>query len=445
MNRVKNKVYIDTLGCPKNFSDSESAAAALSAAGFVMTDKPETADFIMVNTCGFIEDAKRESVEHIFDMSRVLRKGAKLVVSGCLSQRYADELFLEMPEADCFIGVNQYDELPEILDSLGEDRQVHYADCGKGALPRQARVPGNNPYSATLKIAEGCSNACSYCIIPAIRGGYRSKLLEDALAEAMELAEAGTKELILIAQDLTYYGIDIYGKPMLAELLRRLCRIDGIRWIRLMYCYDENITDEFIEVMKNEDKICKYIDIPIQHASDRILHMMNRKSDFSGIQEKLKHLRTAMPGIRIRTTLMVGFPGETDEDYEALCDMVAREKFDRLGVFAYSQEEGTSAAAIEEQIPDDVKRMRLDNIMRMQMEISRENNRLLIDSILECIVDEAGVDGSYVGRTRFDAPEIDGSVIFISEKMLEPGDLIDVRITDSFDYDLTGVAICRKE
>ncbi len=434
------KVFIETLGCPKNFNDTQVAKGFLIGAGIELADSPEDADIIMVNTCGFINDAKRESIERIFDFAQYKDDGKKLVVSGCLSQRYAKDLADEMPEVDCFLGVNDYEKLPEILKNLGGERictSGRYEDI----LPRLERVLDDNLFSSTLKIAEGCNNRCAYCVIPSIRGGFRSKKMEDVIAEAKELAEAGCKELILIAQDVTNYGIDLYGEYKLAALLTELCKIDGIQWIRLMYCYEDRITDELIDVIAREPKICHYIDIPIQHASDAVLKGMRRRSTEDSIKNTIKRLKDKVPDIHIRTTLIVGFPGESEEDYETLYDFVGEMKFARLGVFAYSQEEGTPAGEMENQIDEEIKQERLDAIMREQLEISLELNKSKIGSVLEVLVEEEDEDGSYIGRSRFDAPEIDNSVIFTSDRKLNPGDIVNVEIKDAFDYDLVGVMV----
>ena len=431
------KVFIDTLGCPKNFNDSEFAAGILEENGYEIINSPEDADIIMVNTCGFINDAKKESIEHIFEMSERRKDGGKLVVSGCLSQRYSEELSKEIPEADCIIGVNQYSNLPEILSDI-DNNHVAANSCDLDYLEKTVRKLSDNPYTATLKIAEGCNNTCTYCIIPVIRGKFRSKKMEDIIAEATELANAGCKELILIAQDVTYYGKDLYGKFALPELLRKLCKIDGIEWIRLMYCYDERITDELIQVMAEEEKICKYIDIPLQHASDNILKSMRRQTTRKSIKETLAKLKAAMPDIHVRTTLIVGFPGETEEDYDQLLELVESERFSRLGVFKYSQEENTVAAEMDNQIDEDIKQIRFDGVMRRQMLISSELNQEKIGKVFDVIVDSMDEDGSFIGRTRFDAPEIDNSVIFTSKNKLQPGDIVKVKINDAFDYDIVG-------
>ena len=435
------KVYFETLGCPKNFYDTENAKGILEDAGFEICDNPETADFVVVNTCGFINDAKTESIERIFDMASAKRDDAKLVVSGCLSKRYSEELFEEMPEADAFVGVNEYEKLPELLRRLSENPGERKVLCENGydeVLKPLPRKLDENPYTATIKIAEGCDNVCAYCIIPFIRGGYRSKKMEDVVAEARALAEAGCRELVLIAQDVTCYGLDLYGEYSLAKLLKKLCGIEGIRWIRLMYCYDDRITDELIETIASEEKICNYLDIPIQHASDAILSAMNRRSNKADLVAKLDKIRKAIPDIRIRTTLITGFPGETEKDHEELLEFVENQKFARLGVFAYSMEEGTAAGEMENQVDEDVKAQRLDEIMRIQREISLENNRRLIGRTMEVMVDERDEDGSYIGRTRYDAPEIDNAVIFTSSRELKAGDIVNVKIEDAFDYDLTG-------
>ena len=435
------KVYFETLGCPKNFNDTQAAKGVLAEAGFEIARTAEDSDVIVVNTCGFINDAKKESIERIFDMMPYRKEGKKLVVSGCLSERYADDLYGEMPEVDCFIGVNEYERLPELLSDLTSkagERVKSVKGCYEKILSTPKRVLGENPYTATLKIAEGCDNCCAYCIIPKIRGGFRSKPMEDVVEEARQLAEAGCKELILIAQDVTNYGRDLYGEPRLAELVRKVCRVDGIRWVRLMYCYEDRITDELIEVMATEPKVCHYIDIPIQHASDGVLKAMRRRSTEESIKDTIKRLKAAIPDIHIRTTLIVGFPGETEKDFDKLLDFVEEMRFARLGVFAYSQEENTEAGEMENQIEEDIKQERLDAVMRRQLDISLEYNKEKVGKELEVLVEEADEDGSYIGRTQYDAPEIDNSVIFTSERELKAGDIVRILVEDAFDYDLVG-------
>lgn len=435
------RIFFDTLGCPKNFEDTDVAKGILEEAGHTIVDDPEGSDVIVVNTCGFINDAKKESIDEIFAMTEYKESGKKLVVSGCLVQRYAQELAEEIPEVDGFIGVNEYGRLPELIRTFEgnkPERFVCNGPCDLAESFRYTRKLPDKPYTAYLKIAEGCNNICAYCVIPQIRGPYRSRSMESILDEAERLAQAGCRELILIAQDVTYYGKDLYGEYALAKLLRKLCRIEGISWIRLMYCYEDRITEELVQTIAEEDKICNYLDIPIQHASDPVLRRMNRRSTEASLQRTLDHLRKVIPDIHIRTTLIVGFPGETEDDYDRLVDFVEEQRFARLGVFAYSREEGTPAAEMEDQIPDEIKEQRLDGIMMRQMDISLQNNQAKIGSVLEVMVDQQDEDGSYIGRTRYDAPDIDNSVVFTSEAVHQPGDLVQVEIIDAFDYDLEG-------
>ena len=434
------KVYFNTLGCPKNINDSEIAMGNLEEKGFTIVDSPDEADAIIVNTCGFIEDAKKESIDEIFNMAAYKEKNKKLVISGCLVQRYADELYKEIPEANGFIGVNDYDKLPKLLEELekSNERFLENSSCDLSEGEVKIRHLTENPYTSYLKIAEGCDNICSYCIIPEIRGPYRSRTIKNVIEEAEMLSKSGCKELILIAQDLTYYGIDNYGKPMLSTLLRKLCKVEGIEWIRLLYCYEERIDDELIRTIASEDKICNYIDIPIQHASDKILDNMNRATTNESLYRTLSKLRSQIPDIHIRTTLIVGFPGETEEDFNILSDFVSDQKFSRLGVFTYSREEGTAAATMDNQIPEDIKQERLDCIMMKQMEISLEGNRKKIGKTLDVIVDSMEEEGVYSGRTRYDAPEIDNSVVFTSNSVHKPGDIVPIEILEAYDYDLEG-------
>jgi len=431
------KVFIETLGCPKNFNDSQVMKQILLDNKYELTDNPEESDIIVVNTCGFINDAKVESINTIFDYSEY---GKKLVVSGCLSERYSEELFEEMPEVDLFIGVNEYDKLPELLETIS-DRKTYVSHCYNEVLEKMPRFLDGAMYTQTLKIAEGCNNKCAYCVIPEIRGSYRSKKFEDIISEAKELAENGCKELILIAQDPTNYGIDIYGKYRFAELVHEVCKIDGIHWVRLMYCYEDKITDELIDAIASEEKVCHYIDIPIQHASDNVLTGMFRRSTEKSIANTISKLRNKIPDIHIRTTLIVGFPGESEEDFEKLLNFVNTERFERLGVFTYSQEEGTPAGDRTDQIDEDVKQERMDQIMRDQLHISFETNQKKIGMELEVLVEGKDEDGSYFGRTRYDAPDIDNSVLFTSKNDLNPGDFVWVKVIDAYDYDLVGEEI----
>ena len=442
------KLYIETMGCPKNFNDSESIGGIWESTGMSLTDDPAEADAILVNTCGFINDAKQESIGCIFDMARFIDESEKqapdhekkiLIVSGCLSQRYGKELADEMPEVDIFLGVNDYEKLPQLVKEYRKGKRLQAFSCQPDAFYEfSARKIKDNPYSMTLRIAEGCNNCCAYCVIPQIRGAYRSRPMENIIEEAELLASKGCREIILIAQDVTEYGTDIYGRLMLPELLRKLCRVDGIRWIRLMYCYEDKITDELIEVMASEEKICDYIDIPLQHVSDGVLSAMNRHSTTESIKDTLGRLRAAMSDIHIRTTLITGFPGETEEEFEELLEFVEETRFERLGVFAYSREEGTVAGDMKNQIDEDVKAMRADAIMRRQLDISREINESKVGDTMTVMVDGTDEDGAYLGRTVYDAPEIDNTVIFTSDEELVPGDMVQVKITDAFDYDLVG-------
>ena len=444
------KLHIETLGCPKNFNDSEGLAGIWEQAGHEVKPVLGEADVIVVNTCGFINDAKRESIDKIFDVVRFREESEEetgrrplIVVSGCLSQRYGEELFGEIPEVDLFLGVNEYERFPEIIENF-EKRAVYQSGCPDQFEEFSARKLGDRPYSETLRIAEGCNNRCAYCVIPLIRGPYRSRPMERILEEAESMAKAGTKELLLIAQDVTEYGRDLYGELRLPELLQKLCRVDGIRWIRLMYCYEDKITDELIQVMASEEKICNYIDIPLQHVSDKVLQAMRRRSTSASIRETIRRLREAMPDIHIRTTFITGFPGETEEDFEELADFAEEYRFERLGVFAYSREEGTPAGDRKDQIDEEVKTARADSIMRLQVDISREINEAKIGRVLEVMVDGEDEEGVWIGRTDYDAPEIDGTVIFRgADAGLRLGDMVKVLIEDAFDYDLAGTLVER--
>jgi len=432
------KVYIKTLGCEKNTVDSECAAAIFKDCGCILTDNIADADFLMVNTCGFILDAKEQSIESIFDLIREKKENQKLIVSGCLSQRYAKYLEKELPEVDYFLGVDNYYKLNDIVFEKADLRSL-VGPCSKTFvdMPRNIK-PG---YSACIKIAEGCNNVCSYCAIPYMKGKYRSRKEEYILAEAQSLADAGVKELIVIAQDVTYYGQDFKDGSNLPKLLHKLCKIEGIKWIRLMYCYEDEITDELIDCIKTEDKICKYIDIPVQHTSDKILKLMNRKSTNKSIRNTVKKLRKEIPNIIIRTTFITGFPGEIAEDFDNLYNTVNEIEFDRLGCFAYSKEDDTKAAKMHPQVRSDVKKRRKDKIMELQREISLAHNIKLIGNTFEVLVEEEDEPGHYIGRTYMDSPDIDNSVLFSSKDKLEIGSFVKVKINDAFDYDLSGVKV----
>ena len=466
------KVFIDTYGCAKNEYDSQMLAASLVDRGCVIVYDTREADIIILNTCGFIEDAKKESIERMFDLIGETDGGKKkLVVTGCLSERYHKELAAEIPEVDLFFGVNDYDDLPSILldeDGGARDRVGESLDM----LPyRRRRLDAYDarfdteypPYYGYLKIAEGCYNACSFCAIPAIRGTFRSKKIEDCVREAQDMAEAGIKELVLIAQDTSQYGRDLYGEVRLPELLHKLCAIEGIEWIRLMYVYDNGITDELIDTIANEPKICKYIDMPIQHISDNVLKLMRRRSSGASIKEVIHKLRERIPDVHIRTTLLVGFPGETQDDFQELLDFVDGFDIDRLGAFAYSDEEGTPAYNMDGKLPEDVKKQRRDTVMEHQLAVSEKLNERKMGTVIEVMVDEVcEIDSTdlisdfnnideeilprivnvFEGRSRYDAPEIDCSVTFTSNNMdLEPGDIVKVLITGAYEYDLEGIEV----
>ena len=430
-----HKVYIKTLGCEKNTVDSEGIAGLLQLNGIKLVDSPDKADVFIVNTCGFILDAKIQSIDTIFELAALKDDKKKLIVCGCLAQRYADELALEMPEADAFVGVDDYKNLISIING-NEKERVFVGHCAKefNELPRKI----NKSHTACLKISEGCANVCSYCAIPLMKGRYRSRQEKDIIEEAKRLAAAGVKELVIIAQDTTYYGRDLKVKSSLPKLLKKLCKIDGIEWIRLMYCYEDEITDELIECIKTEKKICKYIDMPIQHCNNDVLKAMNRKSTHKSILKTISKLRKEIPDICLRTTLMVGFPGEKKKEFDELLDFVKEVKFDRLGVFPYSKEEGTKAYSMAGQVRKDVKERRVDAIMETQRFISLHHNEELVGKTLQVIIDDIESDGIYVGRSYMDAPDIDNGIMVKSEKKLKIGSLVNVRILDAFDYDLTG-------
>lgn len=435
------KVYIETLGCPKNEVDSQMAAGMLEGAGFERTFDPAQAEVILVNTCAFIQDAKEESIDTIFEMARYKEGRCRLLaVTGCLGQRYCDELYRQMPEADLIIGVNDYAQLPELIEETLKKgrRKQRSLDCGVfEEFP--GITAGIKNASAYLKIAEGCNNCCTYCVIPQIRGGYRSRKKEEVLEEARALAAQGAKELVLIAQDVTNYGRDFGDGYELPDLLQDLAKIDGVKWIRLMYCYPDKITKRLAEEIRDNPKVCKYIDMPVQHGSDDILKAMNRRSTKAQIQKVVRMLRKEVPGIVIRTTIIVGFPGERAAQFDELYDFIEEMRFDRMGVFTYSKEENTPAGQMKPQVRRDVKERRRDALMQLQQEISLENNRKRIGEVCEVLVEEGpDEENGYLGRTSQDAAEIDNAVIFSSRKKLEHGSFVRVKITDAFDYDLTG-------
>ena len=462
---MKNVLFV-SLGCDKNLVDSEKMLGLLNEAGYRVAQEESEADAIVVNTCCFIHDAKEESVETILEMAEWKKKGRlkALIVTGCMAQRYQDEIQQEIPEVDAVIGTTGYTEIVPILDEIlaeaeasqkeaavEEPKEKSFVNCCPSIdlLPASLadkRVVTTGGYTAYLKIAEGCNKRCTYCIIPYIRGHYRSFPMEDLLEEARKLAEGGVKELILIAQETTVYGMDCYGRKALPELLTKLCEIEGIEWIRILYCYPEEITDELIAVMKKEKKICHYLDIPIQHSEDTILKRMGRRTNRAELVSLVEKLRKEIPDIVLRTTLITGFPGETEEEFKNMVDFVDSMEFDRLGVFPYSAEEGTKAAEMDGQITEEVKESRRDEIMALQQEISADKAASRIDDEMSVLIEGyLYEDDIYIGRTYMDAPKVDGNVFVRAEEELISGDIVPVRITGANEYVLMGDVIYADE
>ncbi|NSJ87886.1 30S ribosomal protein S12 methylthiotransferase RimO [Coprococcus sp. MSK.21.13] len=435
------KVLLISLGCDKNLVDSEVMLGLLNKAGYQLTNDETEADVVVVNTCAFISDAKEESINTIIEMGELKKTGKlkKLIVAGCLSQRYKDEIMKELPEIDVIIGATNYDK---IVEAIGTDEESIIDDINYTPRPIAERIVTTNASMAYFKIAEGCNKLCTYCIIPHIRGRYRSMPMDSLIASAEKLASDGIKELVLVAQETTLYGVDLYGEKKLPELLTKLSEIEGIEWIRLLYCYPEEITDELIEVMATNPKICHYVDIPIQHSENAILKRMGRRTSREDIVELVGRLRTAMPDIAIRTTLISGFPGETQELHDGLVDFVDECEFDRLGVFTYSPEEGTPAAEYEDQVDGELAAKWRDEIMELQQEISYEKNQQMIGSTQKVLIEGYLVDDDvYVGRTYRDAPGVDGIVFVSAPYELISGSFVDVKITEANEYDLTGVIV----
>lgn len=438
---VKQKVSMVSLGCPKNLVDAEVMLGVLAQQGYEITTDEQQADVIIVNTCSFIKEAREESVDAILDLADRKHDGAchTLIVTGCLPQRYQEELARELPEVDIFIGTGDYPRVAEILaEHRAREGQLKYVGDPNyiydETLPRLNSSPG---WYAYLKIGEGCSNCCTYCVIPSIRGGYRSRPLEALVAEAQRLVQGGVREIILVSQDITRYGSDLPDGVNLASLIRSLTAIDGLKWLRLLYAYPDGIDDELIELLKNEPKLCKYLDIPIQHISDGVLQRMNRRSSSGQIRTLVDRLRSEIPEIALRTSLIVGFPGETVDDFMELTRFVEQAKFDRLGVFCYSKEDGTPAAEMPDQVSERVKRERYRKLMKVQARLSFRRNRAQVGQVEQVIVEGYSEETELLlkGRTSRQAPDIDGQV-YITSGNAHAGDIVPCRITDSSDYDL---------
>lgn len=436
------KIVFVSLGCDKNLVDTEMMLGMLSEKGYAFTDDEDEADIAIVNTCCFINDAKEESINSLIALGEKKKEGKLqgLIVAGCLGQRYAKEIREEIPEVDAIVGVNAFDRIAEAVEEVVAKR---YPDFMKdiNALPvyGKKRLVTTGGHYAYLKIAEGCDKHCTYCIIPKVRGNYRSVPMEILLEEARALVDGGVKELILVAQETTIYGMDLYGEKRLPQLLRELCKIPGLYWIRILYCYPEEITEELISVIKEEKKICHYLDIPIQHASDAVLKRMGRRTSNGDLRAVIGKLRKEIPDICLRTTLIAGFPGETEADHEAVMEFVDEMEFDRLGVFTYSPEENTPAAEFPDQIDEDLKKERQAEIMELQQEIAFEKAAGMIDREIDVMIEGKVADENvYVGRTYRDAPNVDGLIFINTDEELLSGDFVRAKITASYEYDLIG-------
>lgn len=436
------KILFISLGCDKNLVDTEVMLGMLASRGYEMTNDEQEADIIVINTCCFIHDAKEESIQNILEMAEYKKNGSAkaLIVTGCMAERYRQEILDEIPEVDEVLGTTAYDRILDAVDAaLAGQHEVMTADLDALPLPKTKRLVTTGGHFAYLKIAEGCDKHCTYCIIPKIRGNFRSVPMERLLKEAQDLAEQGVKELILVAQETTLYGKDLYGEKSLPKLLRELCKISGIRWIRILYCYPEEITDELIQVMKEEPKICHYLDLPIQHANDTILKRMGRRTSKQELIDIVQKLRKEIPDICLRTTLITGFPGETQEQHEEVMEFIDTLEFDRLGAFTYSPEEDTPAATFEDQIDEEVKEDRQADIMELQQEIAFDKAEDMIGrEVLVMIEGKVADENAYVGRTYRDAPNVDGLIFINTDVELISGDFAKVKVTGALDYDLIG-------
>ena len=436
------KILFISLGCDKNLVDTEVMLGMLASRGYEMTNDEQEADIIVINTCCFIHDAKEESIQNILEMAEYKKNGSAkaLIVTGCMAERYRQEILDEIPEVDEVLGTTAYDRILDAVDAaLAGQHEVMTADLDALPLPETKRLVTTGGHFAYLKIAEGCDKHCTYCIIPKIRGNFRSVPMERLLKEAQDLAEQGVKELILVAQETTLYGKDLYGEKSLPKLLRELCKISGIRWIRILYCYPEEITDELIQVMKEEPKICHYLDLPIQHANDTILKRMGRRTSKQELIDIVQKLRKEIPDICLRTTLITGFPGETQEQHEEVMEFIDTLEFDRLGAFTYSPEEDTPEATFEDQIDEEVKEDRQADIMELQQEIAFDKAEDMIGrEVLVMIEGKVADENAYVGRTYRDAPNVDGLIFINTDVELISGDFAKVKVTGALDYDLIG-------
>lgn len=436
-----NKLALVSLGCSKNLVDAEQMLGMLTEAGFEIVENEEDAQVLIVNTCTFIESAKNESIECILELAQYKKSGKcrALIVTGCMAQRYKEQVLTEIPEVDAVVGTNEYNKIVEIVKNIAELKNRLYCSEEPLLCENVPRLRTTAPYTAFLRIAEGCDNRCTYCVIPSIRGRYRSRRMEDILLEAQTMAEEGVRELVVIAQDTTRYGEDIYGEYRLAELLRQLCRIEKIAWVRVHYCYPELVTDALLDVFAEEEKLCNYLDIPIQHCSDAVLKRMGRRTNKKEICALIQKIRTKLPDAAIRTSLIVGFPGETEEQFAELLDFVKEMRFDRLGVFTYSREEDTPAYQLDGQIEEEEKERRQEMIMLAQSEISEELNQAKIGSVQRVLVEDRDeIIKSYYGRTYADSLDIDGKVFFKASRKLKGGTFVDVTIEQALEYDLFG-------
>ena len=436
------KVLFISLGCDKNLADSEEMLGLLTGKGHEIVDSEEEAEVIVINTCCFIHDAKEESIENILEMAEYKKAGTckVLIVTGCMAQRYKEEIIEEIPEVDAVLGTTSYMDILKAINEACEGRHFQeFRDINELPEDSGRRVLTTGGHYGYLKIAEGCDKHCTYCIIPSLRGRFRSVPQERLIAQAEHMAEQGVKELILVAQETTMYGTDLYGKKTLHLLMKELCKIKGIRWIRVLYCYPEEIYDELIQVMKEEKKICHYLDLPIQHASDRILKRMGRRTTRAQLTATIEKLRKEIPDIVLRTTLITGFPGETEEDHQELMEFVDEMEFDRLGAFTYSPEEGTPAETMEDQIPEEIKEERRDEIMELQQEISLEKgNDRIGQELLVMIEGKVSGESAYIARTYGDTPKVDGYIFVQTGELLMTGDFAKVRVTAALEYDLIG-------